>query len=115
MRDFIMAAVPLVVVGIALAVFFTGRAGKKKKQETIEILQLFGGRYAEIDDFLINTFGTLAGYLFYTCLRNFRENRKKAVCSFIALAVSLGICFSGIYFVGDHSEQLPEGFFCCPR
>ena len=33
MRDFIMAAVSLVVVGIALAVFFTGRAGKKKKQE----------------------------------------------------------------------------------
>ena len=33
MRDFIMAAVPLEVVGIALAVFFTGRAGKKKKQE----------------------------------------------------------------------------------
>ena len=33
MRDFITAAVPLVVVGIALAVFFTGRAGKKKKQE----------------------------------------------------------------------------------
>ena len=77
---------------------------------TIEILQMFGGRYAEIDDFLINTFGTLAGYLFYTCLRNFRENRKKAVCSIIALAVSLGICFSGIYFVGEHSEQLPEGF-----
>ena len=33
MRDFLMAAVPLVVAGIALAVFFTGRAGKKKKQE----------------------------------------------------------------------------------
>ena len=33
MRDFIMAALPLVVVGIALAVFFTGRAGKKKRQE----------------------------------------------------------------------------------
>ena len=32
MRDFIMAAVPLVVVGIALAVFFTGRAGKKKNR-----------------------------------------------------------------------------------
>lgn len=31
MRDFIMAALPLVVVGIALAVFFAGRAGKKKK------------------------------------------------------------------------------------
>ena len=33
MRDFIMAALPLVVVGIALAVFFAGRAGKKKKGE----------------------------------------------------------------------------------
>ena len=33
MRDFIMAALPLVVVGIAQAVFFAGRAGKKKKGE----------------------------------------------------------------------------------
>ena len=30
---FMMAAVPLVVAGIALAVFFAGRAEKKKKQE----------------------------------------------------------------------------------
>ena len=33
MRDFIMAALPLVVAGIALAVFFAGRAEKKKKRE----------------------------------------------------------------------------------
>ena len=33
MRDFMMAAVPLVVAGIALAVLFAGRAEKKKKQE----------------------------------------------------------------------------------
>ena len=33
MRDFMMAALPLVVVGIALAVFFAGRAEKKKKRE----------------------------------------------------------------------------------
>ena len=33
MRDFIMAAVPLVVTGIALAVFFAGRAKKNKKQD----------------------------------------------------------------------------------
>ena len=33
MRDFMMAAMPLVVVGIALAVFFAGLAEKKKKQE----------------------------------------------------------------------------------
>lgn len=33
MRDFMMAALPLVVVGIALSVFFAGLAEKKKKQE----------------------------------------------------------------------------------
>ena len=30
MRDFMMAALPLVVVGIALAVFFARRAGQKR-------------------------------------------------------------------------------------
>ncbi len=34
MRDFIMAALPLVVVGIALAVFFAGRSRRKKQKET---------------------------------------------------------------------------------
>ena len=33
MRDFMMAALPRVVVGIDLAVFFAGRAEKKKKRE----------------------------------------------------------------------------------
>ena len=33
MRDFIMAAVPLVVAGIALAVFFAGRAKKEAGKE----------------------------------------------------------------------------------
>ena len=33
MRDFLMAALPPVVVGIALAVFFARRAGQKKKRE----------------------------------------------------------------------------------
>ena len=32
MRDFIMAALPLVVAGGTLAVFFAGRSGKKKKR-----------------------------------------------------------------------------------
>lgn len=33
MRDFMMAALPLVVVGIALAVFVAGQVGQKKKWE----------------------------------------------------------------------------------
>lgn len=32
---------------------------------SIEVLQLFGGRYAEIDDVIMNTIGTLAGYTLY--------------------------------------------------
>ena len=44
MRDFMMAAVPLVVAGIALAVFFAGRAEKKKKQEKKNGYEAMGNR-----------------------------------------------------------------------
>lgn len=33
MRDFMMAALPLVLVGLALAALFAGRANRKKDQE----------------------------------------------------------------------------------
>ncbi len=33
MRDFIIAALPCIVTGLALAVLFMGRASKKKKEE----------------------------------------------------------------------------------
>ena len=42
---------------------------------TIELMQMFGGRYAEIDDFLINASGAVTGYFFYACLLNFRKNK----------------------------------------
>ena len=75
----------------------------------IEVLQLFGGRYAEIDDVLMNTLGALSGYFTYTCIVLFRKNRKKAVLSFVSLTAALAVCFGGIYLVGDHAEQLPDG------
>lgn len=77
---------------------------------TIELLQMLGGRYAEADDFLINTLGALIVYLLYACLWNYRKSRKKTLCSFAVMVAALGICFSGIYFIGDNSEQLPDGF-----
>lgn len=43
MRDFMMAALPL-VVGIALAVFFAGLAEKKKKQEKKNGYEVIGNR-----------------------------------------------------------------------
>lgn len=75
----------------------------------IEVLQMFGGRYAEIDDFLINTFGAFTGYIIYICIHEFKKNHKKAVLSFVSLCFTLIICFGGIYFVGNNDEQLPDG------
>lgn len=75
----------------------------------IEILQLFGGRYAEIDDLLTNALGTLTGYLVYAGIQNFKENRKKVLFSFGVLTIAAVVGFGGIYLVGDHAEELPDG------
>ena len=75
----------------------------------IEVLQLFGGRYAEIDDVLLNTLGAFSGYFIYSSIVLFGTSRKKAVLSFVSLTVALAVCFCGIYLVGDHEEQLPDG------
>ena len=77
----------------------------------IELLQMFGGRYAEIDDFLINTFGVFSGYIIYFCIYELKKNHKKAVMSFMSLCLTIIICFVGIYFVGDNGEQLPDGLY----
>lgn len=75
----------------------------------IEVLQLLGGRYAETDDVILNALGALTGYLIYACMSIFKKNWKKAVSSFILLAAALAVLFCGIYFVGNHEEQFPDG------
>lgn len=55
----------------------------------IEILQMFGGRYAEIDDFLINTFGAFSGYIIYVCVHELKKNRKKRWLIFCPYALLL--------------------------
>ena len=77
----------------------------------IEILQMFGGRYAEIDDFLINTFGAISGYIIYVCVHELKKNRKKSVAYFISLCIASIIVFVGIYVVGDNKRQLPDGLY----
>lgn len=75
----------------------------------IELLQLFGGRYAEIDDFLINTLGALSGFVMYSCIVELKENHKKAIRSFGFLCFALTICFAGIYLMGNNEKELPDG------
>lgn len=76
----------------------------------IEILQLFGGRYAEIDDFIINTLGALSGYILYTGLLEIQKNKKKAVGILLSMTTAVIICFFGIFLISDHSKELPDGF-----
>ena len=76
---------------------------------SIELLQLFGGRYAEIEDVLINTLGGFSGYLVYTSINERKTNRKKAVISLASLVLTLTLCFMGIYAVGDNEKPLPDG------
>lgn len=76
----------------------------------IEIFQLFGGRYAEIDDFIINTLGALSGYLLYAGLLELQKNRKKAVGILLSMTIAVIACFFLVFLISDHSEELPDGF-----
>ena len=72
---------------------------------------MFGGRYAEVDDFLMNTFGAFAGYILYSCVWELKKNHKKAILSFMSLCLSLIIFFVGIYCIGDNGKELPDGLY----
>lgn len=75
----------------------------------IELLQMFGGRYAEIDDFLINTFGTYSGYILLECIQKCRKTPRKAAVSALKLAAAFVICFGVIFVVGANDPELPDG------
>ena len=104
-------------LGFLLPFLFRSCSGNWKKviaicgvtSLTIELLQLFGGRYAEVEDVLINTLGGASGYIVYTGIHERKTNRKKAVISIASLGLALTLCFIGIYAVGDNEAQLPDG------
>ena len=52
----------------------------------IELLQLFGGRYAELEDLLVNTLGGFSGCVVYTCITEAKGNPQKS-CSFLYIPV----------------------------
>lgn len=67
----------------------------------IELLQLFGGRFSEIDDLIINTAGTMVGYGLYACVTGWKKNRKKSLIVAAVLCVALALGFTGLSFVCD--------------
>ena len=104
-------------LGFLLPFLFCSCSGNWKKvvaicaftSLTIELLQLFGGRYAEVEDLLINTLGGASGYIVYTGIHERKTNRKKALISIVSLCLALTFCFIGIYAVGDNERHLPDG------
>ena len=75
----------------------------------IEFLQMFGGRYAEIDDLIINTAGTLSGYVLYSMIAYWKEDRKKAFKWGAVFCVAVVACFTGIYLLSDNESPVPTG------
>lgn len=75
----------------------------------IELLQAFGGRYAEIDDLLINTLGAVSGFVLYLSIGQGKKNPKKALAGLGIFCVGLSLCFAGLFFLGNNGKELPDG------
>lgn len=104
-------------LGFLLPLIFRSCRGNWKKVAaicgltslTIELLQLLGGRYAEVEDLLINTLGGFSGCIVSAGISERKANRKKAVRSIASLCLALTLCFIGIYAVGNNKKPLPDG------
>ncbi|GKX68155.1 VanZ family protein [Inconstantimicrobium mannanitabidum] len=55
------------LLNLLIALIFSG---------SIEFLQMFSGRYAQIDDVLMNTLGSLLGYIVYVLLSKLKSHHK---------------------------------------
>lgn len=68
---------------------------------TIEILQIFGGRFVEIDDIITNTFGTLTGFIIFSSMKRVlcRDSRKKGITQLVTLAGAIAISIISLSFV----------------
>lgn len=84
---------------------------------TIEILQIFGGRFAEIDDIITNSFGTLAGYIILSSIKKVfcRDSRKKGILQLVFLAGVITISIISLSFVSASDSPILDGFDAISR
>lgn len=75
----------------------------------IEMIQMFTGRYAEIDDLLLNSAGALLGYGCYEAGCCIRINKKKCIQKFCVLFVILLVSLGGLWSVCDHTNEKSDG------
>lgn len=85
-------------------VFFAGLAFSS----CIELLQLYGGRYAELEDILLNSAGALAGCLFHNCLMDGKTNIRKSILSIALLLSAIVLLFGTLYSICGRTQEEPE-------
>ena len=81
----------------------------------IEALQLFGGRLSEIDDLIINTLGTLTGFLLWRACHRILHggNRSRALLAGTATVLSAALVLFGLSFLanGDQIQAAEDALY----
>lgn len=85
----------------------------------IEILQVFAGRFSEIDDILTNGFGTLVGYIIYVSLGKIKDkdNRRRGIIQLLTTCLVVAITTVSISLVckeDENIEYVPDGIEAIP-
>lgn len=105
-------------IGLLLPLAFTQRINGKKAlligggiSFVIEIVQIFAGRNAEIDDLLLNSAGALLGYSLYDAGRYIRVSKKKCVQKLCIFCMTVLVGSGGIWLLCDHDASDEDGIF----
>ncbi len=107
-----------VPIGLLLPLAFSQKINGKKAlligggiSFAIEIMQIFAGRNAEIDDFLLNTAGALLGYVLYDAGCYIKISKKKFVQKVCILCMVVLAGSGGVWLLCDHSTSEEDGIF----
>ena len=121
MRDFVMAALPLVLVGLALAAVLAGRANKKKSQEKESGCEALGMSLGMCAGTVIGAFfpeyigitlslGMLIGLLIGMCVKKKNNTcflKEHGVPAFWATFARKNITHSCSVWIGRYINELP--------
>lgn len=106
--------------GVLVSIVFNKRSWNLKRifslalisSFIIEISQIFTGRFVELDDIIMNSLGTLLGYLLFISLKKcFTKDLKiKGIIQSLSVILSCFICFYGISLLCRTDVYKPDGF-----
>ena len=77
----------------------------------IEIMQIFAGRNAEIDDLLLNSAGALLGYVLYDAGCYIKISKKKFVQKVCILCMVVLAGSGGVWLLCSHDTSEEDGIF----